>query len=317
MPSSNLDLATSYMRKMTGHLGIWEHATISESIINEGLTTDDNARAYQVALRTGVKLASEKQVYLQFLQKAVSPLGWHNDMNKEGLWDDEPGYGEWFGRGMEAVYEGTKMGDSQEKEICRKIWEQERIRSISVTSTRVAAQLALAGISGMTEILTAAWERNHSPGWEWLEPGLYYDNARLPLALFAGGINNLGRKTLDFLISSTWNEQKDCFSWIGHSGWWKKGKEKAIYDQQPVEAGGMVEVCVMAYKVTQDKKYLDWAKKAWEWYFGRNIIKGMIWDEKTGGVRDGLGQNSCNLNEGAEAVLSFLLAGLALADVTR
>ena len=45
---------------------------------------------------------------------------------------------------------------------------------------------------------------------------------------------------------------------------------------------------------------------------GKNHLKQMVYDEATGGCYDGLGEESLNLNQGAESTLSYLLARLAL-----
>lgn len=311
MPSKILDLSLAYIRKMTDETGMLEHAKFSEPNKPEGYTTDDNARAYQAML----KLDQPRQIYLDFLQHAIDTEGLHNDMNEQKEWMDKPGLGEWFGRAMVAVGQGMKTGDQMEKRECQQIWDQAKSAFTQVTALRTMAQLAIAGVPHMADKLKLAWEENRATDWEWPEPGLYYDNGRLPQALFAAGFETAGRKTLDWLIRMMWDDEKNCFNFVGQAGWWKKSESRAVYDQQPIEAGSMVEACVAAYVATRDKKYLDWANKAWEWYFGRNIKSLSLWDEQTGGVRDGLSADGVNMNEGAEAVLSFVLAGISLSDL--
>ncbi|MBI2587345.1 hypothetical protein HYW29_00850 [Candidatus Amesbacteria bacterium] len=174
------------------------------------------------------------------------------------------------------------------------------------------AQLAIAGVPHMAQKLLTAWEANRTANWEWFESGLYYDNSRLPQALFQTGFATAGRTTLDWLIAKLWDQQKGCFNFVGQAGWWPKGESKTVFDQQPVEAGSMVEACVAAYSATSNKKYLDWANAAYDWYHGRNIIGETLFDIRTGGIRDGFGPQGCSLNEGAEAVLSFVLASISL-----
>lgn len=311
MPSINLDLPLSYIRKMTDDIGMLEHAKFSEPNKAEGYSTDDNARAYQIMLQ----LDRPRQVYLDFLKQAADIGGFHNDMDERGEWTDKPGLGEWFGRAMVSVNFGIKFGGRNEKVSCRQIWNRSQPAFSHVTSPRTMAQLAIAGVPRMAEKLVTAWEKNRSPDWEWFEQGLYYDNGRLPQALFATGFEEAGKKTLDWLIGKLWDKQKECFSFVGQTGWWKKGESKAEFDQQPVEAGSMVEACMEAYKATKDGKYQDWANKAYDWYSGRNIIGETLIDQNTGGIRDGFNSRECSLNEGAEAVLSYLLAGIALKEL--
>src|SRR3989344_3987141 len=213
MPSNNLDLALTYIRRMTDKTGMLEHAKFNEPLKSEGYTTDDNARAYEVML----KLGQPRQIYLDFLKRAVDAGGFHNDMNENGEWLDKPGLGEWFGRAMVATDLGIKTGDQNEKNDCRIIWDTAKPAFVHVTSLRTMAQLAIARVPYMAEKLVSAWQKNR-------------------------------------------------FNFVGQKGWWKKGESKAEFDQQPVEAGSMVEACVSAYSATQDKKYLDWAGKAFAWY---------------------------------------------------
>ncbi|TSC85355.1 MAG: Glycosyltransferase [Microgenomates group bacterium Gr01-1014_16] len=311
MPSKRIDLALAYIYKMTDETGLIEHAKFSEPNKAEGYSTDDNARAYQAMLSLG---RPRRNVYLDFLKRAVGKDGFHNDMDEGGEWIDEPGLGEWFGRAMVAVDLGIKIGDPKEKGECRRIWDKAKPAFTQVTSRRTMAQLALAGVPQMADKLVAVWEENRTDDWEWFEEGLYYDNARLPHALLTAGKIIPGKITLDWLINKLWDEKMNCFSFVGQAGWWRKGEPKAEFDQQPVEAGGMVEACMAAYRATKDKKYLDWANMAYEWYFGRNIIKESLVDEKTGSIRDGFNSLECSLNEGAEAVLSFVLASINLME---
>ena len=91
----------------------------------------------------------------------------------------------------------------------------------------------------------------------------------------------------------------------------EKNGNRSIFGQQPIEAGSAVEACTEAFLVTKEKKYLDWAKKALDWYHGRNILGTKMVDQNTGGVYDGLEEEGVNLNQGAESLLSYFLARLS------
>ena len=71
--------------------------------------------------------------------------------------------------------------------------------------------------------------------------------------------------SLDFLIEQTYDRSKDYFSFVGNKGWYQKGKKPAVFYQEPVEAGNIVEVYVKAYEVLKDTKYLHFAKTAFLW----------------------------------------------------
>jgi glycosyltransferase involved in cell wall biosynthesis len=83
-------------------------------------------------------------------------------------------------------------------------------------------------------------------------------------------------------------------------------------DQQPVEAQGMVSACLEAFRVTGDKRWRQEARRAFDWFLGRNDLNLPIYDPTTGGCRDGLHPDRTNENQGAESSLAFLQSLLEL-----
>jgi glycosyltransferase involved in cell wall biosynthesis len=83
-------------------------------------------------------------------------------------------------------------------------------------------------------------------------------------------------------------------------------------DQQPVEAQGMVSACLEAFRVTGDKRWRQEARRAFDWFLGRNDLNLPIYDPTTGGCRDGLHPDRANENQGAESSLAFLQSLLEL-----
>jgi hypothetical protein len=159
------------------------------------------------------------------------------------------------------------------------------------------------------------YQNNRSDGWKWFEDVLTYDNARLPWGLFGAykmtgkeKYLHVAKESLDWLIKEMWDDDKDCFSWVGFRGWWKKGGEKAKFGQQAIDACGMVEACMEAIRASGENKYREKAQAAYEWFTGRNVGKINLVDEATGGVKDGLEEEGYNPNEGAESILCYLFA---------
>jgi len=170
----------------------------------------------------------------------------------------------------------------------------------------------------LSEELITSYEKNSGTSWKWFEDKITYDVGRLPWALFFAysvfkdtRYLNIARESLDFLLEQIYDKKLDCFSFPGYRGWFEKNGNKAIFGQQPIEAGSVVEVCTKAFLVTKEKKYLNWAKKGLDWYYGKNILGINMVDQNTGGVYDGLEEKGVNLNQGAESLLSYLLARLS------
>ena len=145
-----------------------------------------------------------------------------------------------------------------------------------------------------------------------------YDSAVLPHSLFVAGsmfderYTEIAEKTCQFLIDNTFSE--DHFSFIGCKGWFKRGGKKAEFDQQPIEAAGMVMMLRSAYEFTKNKKFLNLQKKAFGWFLGENDLRLPVYNFRTKGCHDGLMAGGVNANQGAESMLSFLLGLLSIVE---
>jgi len=156
---------------------------------------------------------------------------------------------------------------------------------------------------------------NQSPEWAWFEDVLAYSNAKLPQAVLIAGTRSLdnqmvsvGLGALNWLTEVQRCAGKDHFVPIGSQGFYRRGCEKARFDQQPVEAGGAVSACLEAFRATGDDR---WRKEAWSafnWFLGQNDLQIALYDPTTGGCRDGLHPERVNENQGAESTLAFLMA---------
>jgi len=72
-----------------------------------------------------------------------------------------------------------------------------------------------------------------------------------------------------------------------------------------------------AYKITEEKEYKEKALKAFKWFLGENIHKTPLYDEKTGGCRDGIEEDGINQNQGAESTICYLLARLFIEELVK
>jgi hypothetical protein len=99
-----------------------------------------------------------------------------------------------------------------------------------------------------------------------------------------------------------------CFAPVGSNGFYSRGAVKASFDQQPVEAAGMVSACLDAFRVTGNPWWGTQARRAFDWFLGQNHLRQSLYDAMSGGCRDGLHADRVNQNQGAESTLSFLLA---------
>ena len=105
----------------------------------------------------------------------------------------------------------------------------------------------------------------------------------------------------------------DHFVPIGNRGFYRRGGDRARFDQQPIEAHAMVSACLEACRTTGEDRWMDEAQLAFDWFVGRNDLHSPIYDPATGGCYDGLEPDHVNRNQGAESTLAYLLARVDLA----
>jgi len=171
----------------------------------------------------------------------------------------------------------------------------------------------------LADYLTKLYQQNASSEWPWFENFLTYSNSKLSEALFYAysllkkkQYLKIAQSSLNFLDSITFGPK--YYAPIGQKGWYFKDKNRSYFDQQPEDASSMVQTKITAFKITKDKKHLDDALKAFQWFLGKNYLGLMVYDELTGGCHDGLGQYELNLNQGAESSICYLLARLSFED---
>jgi len=158
---------------------------------------------------------------------------------------------------------------------------------------------------------------NSRPDWPWWDDMLAWGNGRLPEAMLRASIalrderlGAHGLRSLDFLAQIT--QAGEIFVPIGNDGWYTRGGHRAVHDQQPIEACGMVDAWLAEYRLTGDPAHLDRAGVAFDWFEGRNTERLDVGVPETGASYDGLNRGSVNRNQGAESTLSYLHARLML-----
>jgi hypothetical protein len=116
-----------------------------------------------------------------------------------------------------------------------------------------------------------------------------------------------GLRSLEWL-GRVQRSREGYYAPIGSAGFYRHDGFKAPYDQQPVEACTMVSACLEAARATGEARWSLEAERAFFWFLGKNTLGQALYDEATGGCRDGLHADRPNQNQGAEATLSFHLA---------
>jgi hypothetical protein len=275
--------------------------------------------------------------YLAYLHSSQEPDGsFRNFMSYERVLESAPPSDDCTGR---AIWALGVTADLAQDEGCRLLAREMLTLALPFArelGPRGTAQAALglasfiAADPGATEARTMLdsmvaklmdlYRDNATGDWRWFEPTLTYDNAILPLALFAAygvtgerAILRDARESLEFLEEICF--EGDRLQLVGNSGWLSRGGEKPAADEQAIDAAAFVLAFRCAYMVTKDRHYLRRMRASFAWFLGANRLGLPLYDFSTGGCRDGMGLSHVNQNQGAESTLCFLMSLLKMLEL--
>ena len=333
------ELKLSHLSRMTDSTGIFQHAIFTVPNFSEGYCTDDNARAFILAVLLS-ELGEEPErvrtlatTYAAFLHHAfdLRVKRFHNHMSFDRRWLDEQGSEDCQGRALWALGVGVGRSPYRSFQIMAGQLFALALPALTEFTSPRAWAFGLIGIheylrrlSGdslvnqtretLTSRLMELFERTAQPDWRWFQEDLTYDNAKLPHALILSGratgqqaVLERGLQALRWLAELQISE-KGHFRSIGTNGFYRRGGMRANFDQQPIEAQAMVSACLEAYRATSDLWWYEQAQRAFDWFIGWNDLGLELCSPKTGGCRDGLHVDRVNRNQGAESTLAFLLS---------
>ena len=324
---------------MSDSTGVFQHAFFNVPNFSEGYCTDDNARAFILAVLLGElgeepeRVRSVATTCGAFLRHAfdTTTKRFHNLMSFDRRWIDDHGSEDSQGRALWAL--GVAVGRSPVRGFQMMAGQIFALALPALTefSSPRAWAFALLGVdeylrrlSGdslvnqtremLTSRLMELFERTAKPDWCWFEEELTYDNARLAHALISSGratgqaaVLERGLEALRWLIELQVSE-KGHFRPIGNNGFYRRGGVRANFDQQPIEAQATVSACLEAYRATSDFWWYEQAQRAFDWFIGWNDLGLELYVPESGGCADGLHVDRVNGNQGAESTLAFLLS---------
>ena len=333
------ELKLNHLSRLTDSTGVFQHAVFSVPNFSEGYCTDDNARAFILAVLLG-ELGEEPEraralatTCSAFLHHAfdTSTKRFHNHMSFDRRWLDVHGSEDCHGRALWAL--GVAVGRSPFRAfqmLGGQLFALALPALTEFTSPRAWA-FGLIGIdeylrrlSGdslvnqtretLTSRLMDLFHRSAAPDWCWFEEELSYDNAKLAHALILSGratgksaVFERGLHALRWLMEQQISE-KGHFRPIGSNGFFRRGGIRANFDQQPIEAQATVSACLEAYRSTSDFWWYEQAQRAFDWFIGWNDLGLELHHPESGGCGDALHVDRVNGNQGAESTLAFLLS---------
>lgn len=334
------------VERMSDATGILQHSIYSIPDRRHGYCIDDNARALLLmcAMDDLDEAMRDKwmTIYASFVQFAWNPdkRRFRNFMNYDRTWCEDVGSEDSNGRTLWAI--GVAARDAKLGKHC--VWATamfDMTASIAFDLTSPRAQaFAMLGAAAILDVhpghrlarsILERFPDEHlalldvarRPEWEWFEIVLAYDNARLPEAMLRAGkalrrddLIACGVATLDWIVSRQ-TAPDGVFRAIGSESFGREYAEPLPFDQQPLEAQGMIEACRAAFDATGDRRWVDEAERAYRWFLGANDLEMPVASGADGGCFDGLMPTGLNRNQGAESILALQLASCGISGLSK
>jgi hypothetical protein len=333
------ELRIAHFLSLCDGTGILQHAVHSVPDRAHGYCVDDNARA--LLLSSALAQSGDAQLlpeigttaFAAFVQHAWNPdtNRFRNFMGYNRQWLEASGSEDSHGRALWALGECARS----DAVPSRRKWAAALFKTaLPVVETFPSPRswvFALLGLdayctvetgdgvaSGMRKLLAdrlmALFAANQRKDWPWFEDVLAYDNARFSQALIQAGLATrtpayveTGLRSLRWLMSIQ-TTSSGCFRPVGSASFGKIRQLPNAFDQQPVEAWATISACIAAYGVSNGEEWSLEARRAFDWFLGKNDLQTTLIDPVTGSCSDGLHPDRANENKGAESVLSYLLS---------
>ena len=336
------ELRLEHLIRMTDDTGLFQHAVHSVPDRRFGYCVDDNARALIVTLLARpangscVSSGTERLIttYLSYLHHSQGDDGrFQNFMDFRRNLDGKPGSEDCVGRALWALGLAVALAPDEGHRLLARTMFHKALALPLAFGPRGCAMgilaldaylqhepdhgLARATLDSLGATLIRRFEQEADDDWRWFEPELTYENALLPLALFRFSIRTgdqhalrVARDSLSFLDTTCF--ARGHLQLIGNARWHARGAEPMVADEQPIDASAFVLAFRAAHDATGDRRYLARMRESFDWFLGANRLGVSLYDDSTAGCRDGLGILEVNRNQGAESVVSFLVALLAM-----
>ena len=342
-------LRLDHLLRMTDDCGLIQHAKYATPNRFEGYCLDDNGRALLFTCRAlNGKLANgpQRRELIRLSETYLACI--FHAQNEDGTFRNFMDYTREFlePRGSEDSYGRALWGLAQcvatpPRRDLGELANECFIRAIGHLDARTSPRTIAYGIIALATYLEARDDNNlrdlmdrsvnrllshygdnKHDEWSWFEPYLSYDNAILPLALFASlrvidreEVRSVAEMTTDFLTEQT--TYGGIARPVGCREVWQRGARPQQFDQQPLEAMADVLLHLEAYAQSNRGLDAERAHRCYSWFHGNNDLGQPLYCADTAGCYDGLTEHGPNQNQGAESLLAYLVSRVAIEALPR
>jgi hypothetical protein len=289
------ELKLDHLSRITDSTGIFQHAIFTVPNFSEGYCTDDNTRAFILAVlldvlkEEPVRMRTLATTYAAFLHHAFDSKTkrFHNHLSFDRRWIDEQGSEDCHARALWALGLGAGRSPYRSFQVMAGQLFAQALPAVTRFTSPRAWAFALMGIheylrrlngdrtvnqirETLTTLLMGLFDRTAQPDWPWFEEELTYDNSKLAHALILRGsstgqpaVLERGLMTLRWLAEVQTSEHGHLRP-IGSNGFYRRGGTRVLFDQQPFEAHAMVSASLAAYRVTSEPWWFEQAQRAFE-----------------------------------------------------
>lgn len=342
-----------HVKKMTTDIGMIQFSKINQPDIESGYTLDDNARALIAFCRhfelTGdVSDLKDCNKYFNFVFRCFRPDGkFLNYVDKDCRFteqnntvnlEDATGRAIWSIGYLLSISHQFPFEWKHLEDKALFLLEEAFPKIESLRAPRAMA-FAIKGlyyctqgghaletiplIKDLADRLVDLYHKESDKNWHWFEENMTYGNSVLPHSLILAYLatqdqkyKNVAKESFDFLLSRIF--ARDCIRVISNQNWLQK---EDVFDsyfkggEQPIDVAYTILALKIFNIIFPDEEYDEKMELAFDWFLGQNPLRQTIYNPCTSGCYDGLELNNVNLNQGAESVLSYLLARMAFENL--
>ena len=339
------EIDLQHLRTLSDDTGIVQHAAFATAERSHGYRTEDNASALIAAsmyhnLRQDDSVIGLIQTYMAFLHHAYNAEAgrFRHRMQYDRQWADETGSEEVHAQALRCLGATVKYAPSDPLRDAAARLLAESLPAVERFASPNAMADALIGLHDYLAVYggdsTARRLRQHlaarlhecfadadDRAWPWHDNVVGRASATLAHALIMAGqwipdpqIYDRGVRTLQWLLDLQ-TAPEGHRSLIGSEGWLSRDGGRSHFDQLPADAMALTAACAEVYRCTEDKYWLEAARRGLQWFLGRNDLQMPMYNFKTGGCYDSLQLHGPNLNQGAEATLSWLRSLMTMYEI--
>ncbi|MEP7221891.1 MAG: glycosyltransferase family 4 protein [Novosphingobium sp.] len=331
--------------RMSDDTGMFQHSVFAVPDRAHGYCVDDNARALMLVNRLGEAAEPGRSrlahIYAAFVQNAWNPdlREFRNFMGFARNWLEDVGSEDSCGRTIWALGATSLEGRTRElRQWARWLFDRTADSAADFGSPRAIAfatlgadyrlasepehELSRTLISDGAERLMGWYRAVRRDDWRWFETVLGYDNCRLPEALIRTGMRldradmvAAGMEAMDWIMRVQ-TAPAGHFRPVGSDSFGIEAEPPRPFDQQPVEAWAAIDGCIAAFEASGNARWVAEARRAYDWFGGRNDRGVVVGDIATGSCHDGITGQGMNMNQGAESVLAFQHATITMRQLS-